>query len=117
MDLIPNVIPIMSFGVILLFYAIFINFLISKKKKRNIAEIGDYSNVEEVGIDSIDFEKPADIRNSNSEDIESLFGEKDFDSIIKHIQNANKFVSRKSKLKKEYSENEKLVDLRWFNNN
>ena len=32
MNLIPNVIPIMSFGVILLFYAIFINYLISKKK-------------------------------------------------------------------------------------
>jgi hypothetical protein len=107
----------MSFGVILLFYAIFINFLISKKKKRNIAEFGHYSNMEEVGIDSINFKQPSNVHKSQTENVDSVFGEKDFDSIIKHIQNANRFVSRRSKVQKEHSENDKLVDLRWFNNN
>lgn len=107
----------MSFGVILLFYAIFINYLISKKKKRNFAEFNELESIDKVGIDSINLNSVSSQSRNVEKEINSMINEKDFASVIRHIQNTNRFISRRSKVKKEYSENENLVDLRWFNNN
>ena len=119
MDLIPNLLPIMSFGAILLLYAIFINYLIAKKRESS------YNDSRHVGfLDSelnFDFDFDDELADNPKGNLSGSSQSVDHQlmTFIKELKKQESLANNKSGVKKKLiiSFDKKLTNLNWFNQN
>jgi hypothetical protein len=119
MDLIPNLLPIMSFGAILLLYAIFINYLIAKKRESNYSETHDIGMMDSDLNFEFDFEEETEQRKDAEVSDSSQSVDRQLMTFIKELKKQESIANNKSGVKRKIivSFDKSLTNLNWFNHN